>query len=80
MESLIVSLATYLGVPAILGIGGWAMKTVSSRLSALEDEMVERTTDKQVRQIVSDKIDPLREDIHELKAKLDKIVDLLLSK
>ncbi len=70
----------YLIGPAILMIAGWFMKSHVERISALEEKIEHKTTEMEVRLILSDKIDPMREDIHELKASVDKILDILLKK
>lgn len=64
----------------LVAVGGHFMRTLMQRLAEVERELPLKVTEEQTRQIVSDKIDPLREDIGELKAKLDRIVDLLLTR
>jgi hypothetical protein len=70
----------YIIVPAALMIGGWLMKSHVERISTLEKEVQNKTTEVEVRMILADKMDPMREDIHELKATVDKILDILLKK
>ncbi len=67
-------------VSLILGIGAFVMKTVHSRIDVLERELPHKLNEPAVRQIVSDKIDPIREDIHEIKAKLDRVMDILIER
>ena len=50
------------------------------RLSTLEIEMPKKLDQSEVRQIVADKIDPIREDIHEIKEDLTKLIDLMIKK
>ncbi len=70
----------YIIVPAALMVGGWLMKSHVERIAAVETEVRTKTTEVEVRMIIADKMDPIREDVHELKASVDKILDILLKK
>lgn len=61
-----------------VGVVGYIMKNILRRLESLE--RVQAMTDPQVRQLISDKLDPIKEDLSEIKQKLDYIFDLLFSK
>ena len=78
MEELLKTGLWTIIIPAVLGIGGYVMRSFVNRLDALE-KRVQKTPDEEgVRLLVSDKLDPVREDIHELRGKIDRIFDLLL--
>lgn len=74
------NLVYYIIGPALIMLGGWLMKSHLERIAVLEREIQHKTTEMEVRIILADKIDPIREDIKELKASTDRILDILLKK
>lgn len=54
---------------AILGI---LYKHNDTRITKMESKMEKMITKDDIRELLSDKIDPLKEDIQEIKQKLDK--------
>jgi len=80
MDALVNSLLIYVILPTILAIGAWLMKSHVERISRLEVDVQLKTTEAEVRTILADKLDPIREDIKELKANSDRILDILLRK
>jgi len=52
------------------------MTDIYKRLGDQELRLRNAITDKDVRAIIADKIDPLKEDIHEIKQKLDRLIEL----
>jgi hypothetical protein len=68
----------YIAIPILIGLGRFLMQSLLNRLSILEHQIDIKVDEPRVRQLLSDKIDPLQEDIAELKVRLDKIIDLLL--
>lgn len=69
----------YVILPVVLGIGTFIMKSVFSRLDVLEKDIHNKVEEEKVRQLLADKIDPVREDIQELKNKLDRLMDFLIA-
>lgn len=67
----------YLGVlPAI----AWAFKVlVINRLEKLEEKVETMVNEVQVRQIISDKIDPVQQDLREIKSDLKHLFVLQLT-
>lgn len=60
-------------------IGAYCMKEfIFERLNKIEDTLLHKVTEDEVRQILQDKLDPLKTDIHELSDKLDKIYTFLI--
>lgn len=80
MDETLKTILMTIALPGLLGLGGYMAQTVLSRITKLERELPQKVTEDDVRQIVSDKIDPIREDIHELKIKIDRIFELLIRK
>lgn len=80
MEPILIQLLTFIGIPALLGIGGFVMRSYVSRIDALEQVSKTKLDEPQIRQIIADKIDPIREDVQELKVKLDTIIELLIKR
>lgn len=67
-------------IPTLLGIVKYLMKTHTDRIETLEKLMPMKMTEVEVRQILSDKLDPLKDSIEDCKERLDKILDMLLKK
>ena len=63
----------------LCGMGAFVMKNIFNRLEVLEDKMNKTVTEQDVRTILSDKIDPLKEDVHEIKQAIVKIYELYLA-
>jgi inactivated superfamily I helicase len=80
MDDFTRNILLYVILPTIVALGAWFMKAYVERVNNLEREVQTKTTESEVRIIMADKIDPMREDIHELKASVDKILDILLKK
>jgi hypothetical protein len=59
-------------------IGAFFMKSMIERIKELEDQMTNKLSEAAVRQIVADKVDPLKEDLKEIKDSLNQIFHLLL--
>ena len=58
----------------LIGSVGYMIRNILTRLSALEK--LPMVTEPQVRQILADKIDPVREDVHEIRKSMDYILNL----
>ncbi len=79
MDDLLKALLPYVA-SAVIGIGAFIVKTVFDRLGVLEKAVNAKTDEAAVRQIVADKIDPIHEDLQEVKASLAKVIDLLIER
>lgn len=82
----LITVLTYAALPLILTMGSFIVKSLFNRLDSLESKMASTTTEAQVRQIVSDRYDPLAQDIRDIKeyqekldSKLDKLFDLYIN-
>lgn len=80
MDESIRMVVFYIIVPIVFTLIGFIARNFHMRLSQLEVEMPKKLDQSEVRQIVADKIDPIREDIHEIKEDLGKLIDLLIHK
>lgn len=80
MDDTLKLMLSYVVIPIIITIVGFIMRTIHSRIDHLEKLVPTKLDQAEVRQIVADKIDPLREDIHEIKAKLDRVMDILIER
>lgn len=67
-----------IGIPTIIGLLGWLMKNAYERLVELEHRIDDAVSKTEMRQVLQDQIEPIKEDVQELKVKLDKIIDILL--
>lgn len=72
----------FLGIigTALLTLVAYFVRTQMIRLDELEKNMTTKMTDNEVRQILEDKIEPLKESMAEVKLKVDKVIDLLIQK
>lgn len=77
MNPTLITAALYIIGPIIVGIGTYVMRDFVSRIADLEHKMENKVTDAQVRQTMEDNIGPLREDMQEVKQKLDKLFELI---
>lgn len=79
MDEFTRNLLLYAAIPIILGIGRYIMKSYIDRIDALERDMPHKLTESEVRVLMSDKVDPIKEDIQELKQQCQKILDILIN-
>lgn len=80
MDDNVRILLLYGIIPSIIGGSTYFMKSLLVRISNLESTMPTKLDEKEVRQLLSDKLDPVREDLRKLEGKLDKITDILLNR
>lgn len=80
MDETLKLLIIYLGIPTILGIGAWIMRSTINRISELEHQIRTKVEEDKVRVILNDKLDPIREDVHEIKVQINRLMDLILKK
>lgn len=70
---------SYILVPICLSAAGYFVRAILKRLDVVEAKLEKTITESEVRQLLADKIEPLREDVLEIKRKIDRIFDLLLN-
>ena len=63
-------------LPLVCGVMYFILGNIYKKLSDHELRLRSAITDRDVRLLVADKIDPLKEDIHEIKNKLDRLIEL----
>jgi len=52
---------------------------VMERIDMLEQQMPTKMTEAETRLLLSDKIEPIKESMTEIKEKVDKVIDLLIT-
>ena len=65
-------------LPVFGAIIGFIVNGMMHRLDKLEQGMCNAMTEESVRRLIADKIDPLREDIREIKDKLTRLFDIYI--
>lgn len=80
MNDITHILMIYGAIPSILGFGAFLVRSLLNRLTEVEREVADKIDEPRVREIMADKIIPLKEDINKLEIKLDRIIDLLMKK
>lgn len=76
LESIISLACTVLAV--IIAPALYVGKSIMQRLERLEADMKNKVTDVEVRQIVSDKVDPINEKCDKIDATVNKILDHII--
>ncbi len=72
--SIIIPLIT--GVLSVLGFWG---RSMMQRIDQLEERQKTKQDEAQVRQLMSDKVDPLKEKLEEIKDSVDRLYDLWIN-
>lgn len=70
----------WVSLPVIFGSLGWVIKNLHTRLDRLDNEIREKVTEQDVRTILSDKLDPLHEDLKDIKKQIERLTDYILKK
>jgi hypothetical protein len=69
----------YVSLPLLAGVLGYLMnKLIFSRIDNLETKIQHTATKSEVKEYVEDKMGEIKEDLNEVKAKLDKIHDYII--
>lgn len=67
-------------LPLVGGIGTFFVKSVLTRLNMLERELPAKPSEQEVRQLMLDKLEPLRDDVKDLNNKIERIIEILIDK
>jgi uncharacterized protein YoxC len=73
-----VNIVTMIALAALTGMGSYIMKTVTSRIDTLEQKMDNTVTEQEVRQLLDDKINPMKDDIKDIKYSIDKLFSFFI--
>lgn len=76
---LLKNILLYVILPGICGLVSFFIKSILNRITRIESILNTKVDEQEVRQLLADKVEPLREDVQELKVKLDKIIDILIN-
>lgn len=79
MDDNILKILVYVLGPLLVGGIGFLIKSTLGRIDMLESEIVTKVSRAEMREAVEDRLLPLREDIHDLKDKVDKIYDFMIN-
>jgi ABC-type protease/lipase transport system fused ATPase/permease subunit len=78
-------IVVYVVLPTVIGLVTFVGRNILTRIAKLEDQMHSTLSEIETRQIISDKYDPIIQDIKEIKElqvrqdlKLDKIVEMVI--
>lgn len=75
-----VNIIYYVITPAVIMYAGHAMKSHVDRIEIMEKLIATKIDETEVRTIMSDKIDPMKEDIAEIKVMLNHLLEVILDK
>lgn len=74
----ILSNMLLLAISATISVLAFFLKRLLNRINRLEEEQHHLVTENEVRQIVSDKVDPIKERLTRIEAGIDNITRLLM--
>lgn len=77
MDTLTLFLS--IGVPTFSAMAAYFIKTLMNRIESLETQMVFKTDDKDVRQVLADKLDPITKTLEDIKLQNQKLYDLYIN-
>jgi len=66
-------------ISLVIGVVGFLVKTQMQRIDVLEKEMTTKPSDEDVRRVLDDKIEPIKDSMTEIRNKVDKVIDMLLN-
>lgn len=72
------SIVLYVIIPILLSLVGYIRRIDVERIAKLEAKVDTTMSDVEVRQLLVDKLEPVTEDLKEIKVKMDKVIDHLL--
>jgi hypothetical protein len=67
---------TYVIIPLVIGMGTFIVRSTLNRLDILETKIEQKVSESAVRTIMDDKLDPIREDVKEIKETIKNLYDL----
>jgi septation ring formation regulator EzrA len=76
----LVQVFLYIILPLLSGLGSFLLKNMYDRIDMLEKRLRDTMTEQEVRQLLGDKIDPVQDNIKEIKEKIDKLYDFMMNK
>lgn len=80
IPDIVPFLITYVGVPGLLVLVGYIWKDHVRRIEELERTNKTFITEIEVRQLLADKLEPIKESINKIQGSMEKITDILINK
>lgn len=80
MELTLWTFIVYIIIPVISIMVIPFFRNIFMRIRELETQIQHKVTDTEVRQLLEDKIDPVKQDLQEIKAQLNQIINRLIDK
>lgn len=67
-------------IPSVIALLAYGFRiSIMQRIDNLEQKSMNHVTEQQTRQILNDKLEPLKEDLIEIKEQLNKLFDRLIN-
>lgn len=57
----------------VVSLAGWVIKGMKSRIDRMEDAILKKVEEREVRMLISDKLEPHRVEFHSLSRRMDEI-------
>lgn len=76
MDMLTIILS--IGIPSLSAMAAYLVKNLLHRLDNLETQLQSKTSDVEVRQLLTDKLEPINKALDEIKNQNDKLYDLYI--
>lgn len=68
----------YIVTTALVGLLGFFVRSHMQRIDTIEKAMDTKLSEQQARQLLADKLDPVKETLEDVKDKINKLYDTLL--
>ena len=73
-----LNIVWYVFAPMVVTYVGYSMKSHVDRIESMEKKLADKLDEPQVRLLMADKIDPIKEDIKEIKEMLNHILTAIM--
>ena len=77
-KKLDLSIITNILIPCIGGVVLYILNTLKGRIDTLEERTHKHVTEEEVRMIIRDNLDPIRNDIRDIKDSINKILEIYI--
>ena len=80
MNDIVFNVILYAILPVLITLVSYIVRGIMQRLERLESGLTDKISEQEVRQILTDKLEPVTDDLKEIKDKVDKVIDHLINK
>jgi len=70
----------YVLLPGIISVSGYLIKNLMNRIQDLESQLLTKMSEDRVRLLLQDKIEPIKEDLKDIKDTVNKLYELQIKR